>query len=110
MLASLFVPNHAIGRGREDLIMDATWEDGTVNSGDPEINAEPPLEERLFVDPDIARNSDFSLAHQGLVQKFSLKIGLSFLFYNVMFLGKYSFFSIFLMSLFELKLNFYYWI
>ena len=74
MLASLFVmPNFSIGRGREDLIMDATWEDGTVNSGDAEINAEPPLEERLFVDPDIARNSDFSLAHQGLVLKFSLK-------------------------------------
>ena len=65
MVASFFVPNYSIGR--EDLIMDATWEDGTVNSGDPDINAEPPLEERLFVDPDIARNSDFSLAHQGLV-------------------------------------------
>ena len=65
MVASFFVPNYSISR--EDLIMDATWEDGTVNSGDPDINAEPPLEERLFVDPDIARNSDFSLAHQGLV-------------------------------------------
>jgi len=44
--------------------MDATWEDGTINSGDPDINAEPPLEERLFVDSDIARNSEFSIVHQ----------------------------------------------
>ena len=64
MLACFFImPNQSIGQ--DDLVMDATWEDGTVNSGDPEIEAEPPLEERLFVDSDIARNSDFSLVHQG---------------------------------------------
>ena len=54
-LASFFpIPNRSHG-GQEDLLMDATWEDGTINSGDPDINAAPPLEERLFVDSDIAR-------------------------------------------------------
>ena len=55
------MPN--IVAGRQDLIMDATWEDGTINSGDPEINADPPLEERIYIS-DIARKSEFSLAHQ----------------------------------------------
>ena len=64
ILASFLIPKQSYGL--EDLVMDATWEDGTINSGDPDINAEPPLEERLFVDSDIARDvcySSFQIPH-----------------------------------------------
>ena len=62
ILAFSLLSNFSIGR--EDLIMDATWEDGTINSGDPEINADPPLEERIYV-VSYGRNSTMSIAHQG---------------------------------------------
>ena len=62
ILAFCLLPNFSISL--EDLVMDATWEDGTINSGDPEINADPPLEERIYV-ASYGRDSNLSIAHQG---------------------------------------------
>ena len=66
ILAFCLLPYSSIGL--EDLIMDATWEDGTINSGDPEINADPPLEERIYV-VSYGRNSNLSIAHQGFYKR-----------------------------------------
>ena len=62
ILAFCLLPNFSTSL--EDLVMDATWEDGTINSGDPEINADPPLEERIYV-TSYGRDSNLSIAHQG---------------------------------------------
>ena len=43
---------------------DGKIEDGSINSGNPDINQDAPLEERIFTDDEIARNSKYSVVHQ----------------------------------------------
>lgn len=45
-------------------VMEATFEDGSINSGDPDIHEDAPMEGRIFTDDEIARNSKYSLVHK----------------------------------------------
>ena len=44
--------------------MVATFEDGSNNSGDPDIHEDPPTEGRIFTSDEIARKSKYSLVHK----------------------------------------------
>ena len=49
----------------QDCVMVATFEDGSNNSGDPDIHeGGPPIEGRIFTSDEIARNSKYSLVHK----------------------------------------------
>ena len=45
-------------------VMVATFEDGSNNSGDPDIHEDPPTEGRIFTSDEIARKSKYSLVHK----------------------------------------------
>ena len=48
----------------QECVMEATFEDGSNNSGDPDINEDAPTEGRIFTSDEIARNSKYSLVHK----------------------------------------------
>ena len=44
--------------------MEATFEDGSINSGDVDIHHDAPWEGRIYTDNENAKNSKYSVVHQ----------------------------------------------
>ena len=65
LLVIFLLPHLTVTQTQEEpCVMEATFEDGSINSGDPDINADPPMEGRIYTDDRIARNSKYSLVHK----------------------------------------------
>ena len=58
-----FLPIYVLTQD-QDCVMVATFEDGSNNSGDPDIHEDPPTEGRIFTSDEIARKSKYSLVHK----------------------------------------------
>ena len=48
----------------EPCVMEATFENGSIDSGDVDIHHDAPWEGRIYVDDGIAKNSKYSVVHQ----------------------------------------------
>ena len=48
----------------ETCVMEATFEDRSIDSGDVDIHHDAPWEGRIYVDDEIAKNSKYSVVHQ----------------------------------------------